>query len=213
MKSLAINGIAGRFGGEKIAVRGLRNNYRLPGQSNWWNPCGIADGYFTNLAPDSGAIGQPDIPGARAGLYEDTGIVNASVELTWNGVDHVGAGPAACINPDADDFGLGLWYENLLYGGTVVLWALGRQPSDIRIIALQNDAGYHTTGTPVTLRLDVTGDVVKCYRDNELMITETVPAELAGSTIHGLSVDINGMTPRLPDQPCAPVDSYRVSGL
>jgi len=212
MRPLAFNGIATRLGGQKIAVRGLRSNHRLPGQSNWWNPCGIADGYFTNLAPDSGATGQPDIPGARAGLYEDTGIVNASVELTWNGVDHVGAGPAACINPDADDFGLGLWFENNIYGGVVALWALGRRPSDIRLIATAPDAGYYS-GQPIVLRMDVTGDIVKCYRDGDLMITETVPAELAGSAIHGLSVDVNGMSPRLPNAPCAPSDSYSVTDI
>ena len=65
------------------------------------------------------------------------------------------------------------------------------------------DAGYHMDGTPVTLRMDVIGNSVKCYRDNELMITETVPDELVGSTIHGLSVDVNAAQPRQPNLPCA----------
>ena len=184
-----------------LGRKALRSNHLL--SDKWWNPCGVVNGYYTNLAPDDGPIGKPDNPGARAGLHENTGQKNVSVEVVWYGNSQYGAGPTVCINPDAKDFGLGFWYEKLLYGGTLVLWALGRQPSDIRMIACLNDAGYHTDGTPVKLRMDVIGNSVKCYRDNELMITETVPDELVGSTIHGLSVDVNAAQPRQPNLPCA----------
>ncbi len=190
----------------------LRSNHLLPGASNWWNPCGVVNGFYTNLAPDDGDIMQPDVPGARAGMYQDTGVSNVSVELVWRGFDRYQAGPMVCINPDASDFGIGFWYEKLIYGGTAVLWALGRQPSNIRMIAQKNDSGYHASGSHMTLRMDVIGDVVKCYRDGVLMMTETVPAELVGSTIHGLSVDVNKADPRLPRQPCA-VAPYKVRAI
>mgnify|MGYP003404851997 FL=1 len=184
-----------------LGRKSLRSNHLF--SDKWWNPCGVVNRYYTNLAPDDGPIGKPENPGARAGLHENTGVKNVSVEVVWCGNSQYGAGPTVCINPDAKDFGLGFWYEKLLYGGTLVLWALGRQPSDIRMIACLNDAGYHTDGAPVKLRMDVIGNSVKCYRDNELMITETVPDELVGSTIHGLSVDVNAAQPRQPNLPCA----------
>lgn len=192
------------LGGTRIAVNGsvlkkscIRSAHKLSGASNWWNPAGVVGGYYTNLNPDDGAVAQSDVPGARAALYQESGIENVTVSCVWNGVHSGGVGgPLACVNFDASEFGLNFVYEHDLFGGTWVLWELGRQPSDIAALATTNEPAAHSDGVDIELAIEIRGTQATCYAGGVSKIVATVPVALRGSTIHGVAVDVNAVTNR-----------------
>ena len=195
---ISSGGVVISFSGQSISVPRWRSLRNLEGASTWWDKCGIVDGYITNLDPDQGAIGQPDNSGARGGLYYDTGYVNTSVTVRTTGYRTVdgGGAPLVCINPDAPELGLTMYYEpDFVFGqGFWVLWNLGRQPSDISVISsFQEDIA---DGTPLEIEMVVGGDTVYCYGNGELKITSTIPVALQGSTLHGISIDVNSVPGR-----------------
>lgn len=188
--------------GSVIRLPALRSAHRLSGASNWWNPAGISGGYYTNLAPDGGAIAQPDNPGGRAALYIETGAEEVTVSCTWNGV-HAGGvgGPMACVVPSATEFGLSFVYEHDLFSGTWVLWELGRQPDDVAALATANEPGAHSDGVDIELSIQIRGTQVTCFAGGVSKIVSTVPVALRGSTLHGVAVDVNAVTDRPPNLP------------
>ena len=195
------------------------------GASNWWDEIGVVDSggvtYYTNPNPNQGAGAQPNNSGARSCAYYNTGFTDVSVEVTWYGVYNAGSsGPIVCINPDEEDFGLTFYIEN--FGGSTgwvyVLWNVGRQPNDISPAALAQTSD-HTSGVPVVLRMDVVNNNVKCYADGVLITlvnadtglssdTYAIPGPsfpngLSGSTMHGVSIDVNKNGPQ-PSQGSTP---------
>jgi hypothetical protein len=188
--------------------------HSLAGQDNWWDEIGVVDiggvSYYTNPNPDQGAGAQPNNSGARGCALYNTEFTDVSVEVIWPGVYASGqSGPVVCINPDEDAFGLCLYLED--FGGQWVhtLWDLGRKPNDLRPAAVAF-ADAHTSGDPVVLRMDVVGNNLKCYQDGVLLTlnnavtglpsdTYPIPSELAGSTVHGVSIDVNKNGPQVPN--------------
>lgn len=201
MTALSVGGARLGLGGA-VGVPAWRSAHRLTGASNWWNPMGVVSGHYANLAPDDGTPGQPDVPGARAALYQETGISEVTVSVTWPGVHANGVGgPMVCVNPDADEFGLAFVYEHDLFSGTWVLWEMGRQPDDVAVLGSQNDPGGHTDETAVQLSIEVRGTQATCRVDGVSKIVATIPVALQGSTIHGVIVDVNAVTDRPPNVP------------
>ena len=181
------------------------------GASSWWDQVGIitSDGntYYTNPNPDQGAAGQPNNSGARGCAYYTTGFTDVSVEVTWKGLPSAQAGPVVCINPNDDKFGLALYYEDFGdYGYKYVLWNLGQEPNEITIAATAS-APTHTPGVPVVLKMEVVGRFLTCYVDGSAISLvrnaagppaasatydiQTYAAGLYGSTLHGISIDVN----------------------
>jgi len=195
-----------RYAGKRIVSNRLRSAHTLPGQSNYWDVGGIVDGFYTNTNPDQGAIAQPDNPGGRCAFYEDTGAVDVDVSVLWPGnySTQGNCGPIVCINPDVAAFGLCFYYEQLLFGGVYVVWLLGRQPSDITIHAFGAiGAGEHAEGDPLELKMSVRGDTVYCYANGNYRMACVIPAALQGSTLHGVSIDVNGVPGRPANLPVA----------
>lgn len=191
-------------GGDLLHLPPWRSAHRLPGQSNWWNPAGVVNGYYTNLAPDDAPIMLPDAPGARAVLYEDTGLEECTISCVWTGAHDAGTigGPIACVNPDAPEFSLCFVYEFGIFGGTWACWHLGRQPDDIELIvpdAIKNEPTGHVSGVPVELSIQIVGNQAICRADGVEKINYTIPVSLRGSTIHGVLIDVNGS--RQPNEP------------
>ncbi len=185
----------------------------LAGASSWWDPIGtvVKDGkqWFTNPNPDQGpAAGSNGATGsgARAGVFTDTGLTDVSVSSTRHSAPRGHSGPVVCINPDDTKFGLALFLEDFYGTGALsyVLWELGRQPDDLDPI-LFAFAPNRVEGHDVVLRMDVEGGILKCYADDVLItwiggsttydISALAPG-LLNSTLHGMSVDVNGDGPQ-----------------
>lgn len=201
-RAVSLGGRRLTLAGDAVRMTMLRSAHRLSGAANWWNPAGIVSGHYTNLAPDDGAIAQPDVPGGRAALYMETEAEDVTVSCTWNGV-HAGGvgGPMACVVPSATEFALNFVYEHDLFSGTWVLWELGRQPDDIAALATFNEPGSHTDGADVELTIRVRGTEVTCLAGGVSKIVTTVPLSLRGSTLHGVALDVNAVTDRPPNLP------------
>lgn len=195
--AMSLGGSIVKLVGSRLRCSKWQSSHRLAGASNWWNPAGIVNGYFTNLAPDAGAAGQPNHPGGRASLYRETGITDVTIAVTWSGVhDGEQGGPMVCVTPSATEFALGFAYEPAIFGGAWVLWQLGRQPDNINALASVSDPGGHTDGVPVVLSMEVTGTQVVCKADGVVKISaQTIPAALQGSTKHGVWVDVQAYGP------------------
>ena len=188
----------------------LTSAHTLAGASDWWDPIGIVyDGgkqWFTNPNPDQGAAAQPSNSGARACAFNDTGFTDVSVSSTRHSAVGGHSGPVVCINPDDTKFGLALFLEDFYGTGALsyVLWELGRQPDDLDPI-LFAFAPNRVEGHDVVLRMDVEGGILKCYADDVLItwiggsttydISALAPG-LLNSTLHGMSVDVNGDGPQ-----------------
>jgi hypothetical protein len=207
--------------GEIVSIGGTIPTLGVPwisantntGASNWWDEVGVVNSggvtYYTNPNPDQGAGAQPNNSGARGCAYYTTGFTDVSVEVTWYGVyDGGSAGPIVCINPNDSKFGLTLYYEDFGAFWAYFLWNVGRQPDDITIAA-SAIAPAHTSGVPVVLRMDVVSNSVKCYVNGSLITllnagtglsstTYPVPSGLVGSTLHGISIDVNKNGPQPP---------------
>jgi hypothetical protein len=192
--------------------------HTLTGASSWWDPIGtvVKDGkqWFTNPNPDQGpAAGSNGATGsgARAGVFTDTGLTDVSVSSTRHSAPRGHSGPVVCINPDDTKFGLTLFLEDFFGTGALsyVLWELGRQPSDIDLVASAS-APNRVEGHDVVLRMDVEGGILKCYADDVLITFKhrytdlvsttydisTLAPGLLNSTLHGMSVDVNGDGPQ-----------------
>lgn len=195
--TIAADGTRLAVAGTRLAVPSWRSCHHLPGASSWWDRCGIHNGWFTNLNPDQGAIAQPNNSGARCAVYQETGRANITVTTTWAG-NHGGGvgGPMVCVDPDDNDFGLCFLYEYDLFDGTWVLWAMGRQPDDLRVVASLNDPDAHVDEVDMVVSMVVDDGEVRCYADDVLKITEDIPAGLVGSTLHGIAVDVNAAVGR-----------------
>lgn len=185
----------------------------LAGASSWWDPIGtvVKDGkqWFTNPTPNqdpaagtNGSTGS----GARAGVFTDTGLTDVSVSSTRHSAPRGHSGPVVCINPDDTKFGLALYLEDFYGNGALsyILWELGRQPSDIDLVASAS-APNRVEGHDVVLRMDVEGGILKCYADDVLITwiggsttydISTLAPGLLNSTLHGMSVDVNGDGPQ-----------------
>lgn len=179
--------------GAKLAIPSAKfqnwhSSHYLLGAYDWWNPCGIVDGHYTNLAPDQDQAILPWNPGGRSSLWRETGLTDLKLSVEWPGVHADGeCGLMACMVEDESEFALGFNYESGL--GSWVLWELGRQPNEISAIDLTVDA--HTDGEPVTLSVEISGTTITCKANGVTKITHTIPAALQGSTRHGIFVDVN----------------------
>jgi len=213
--TLSINNTRLMVSSSRLNIPTWKSAHKLSGQDNFWNPAGIVGGYFTDTAPDSataGTLGGP--PGARAALYEDFGMSDVDVTLVWNGVHDAQAGPMVCINTAEDEFGLTFYRETSGVLAGWHLWNVGRDPSQLTsaMPAVAQDAP-HVDGDDVTLRMVVDGDNLKCYGDGDLKFDYTIPANLLGSTIHGVSVDVHLYSGRPADLPCALASSFVLEGI
>jgi len=190
--------------GIKLAVPAWKQAYQLSGASNWWNRAGIVTissvDYFTNSDPDQGAIGQANIPGGRACLYQDIGTVNYEISVTWTGDELLPCGPTVCITPADTAFGLNFCYEDTITA--YVLWKIGRQPSDVAVLATSASTA-HTDGVDVVLKMVVSNGFVTCYADGVEKIAATaIPSGLVASTIVGVNMDVNPSVGRPANQAC-----------
>jgi len=172
----------------------LGNGWRSANDDHprWWDPIGLYQGSPVNTRPDLGPIAQPDNAGGRSAAYQDFGKEygdNFRVGLTWNGKHHAPAGPLACINLDDPDWALTFVFEPEIYGGTYVLWAMGRQPHQIRVVAAK--AGKHANGVPQYFEMRVRKGAVTCFADQDEILASPIPAGLVGATRHGFCLDVN----------------------
>lgn len=179
----------------ETAFQNWHSSHTLSGAYDWWDPCGIVDGHYTNLLPDKDPAAFPNNPGGRASIWQETGVANSTIRVVWPGVHADGkCGIMACMVPSDTDFALGFNYESAL--GLWVLWKLGKQPSDISYLGYV--AGDHTDGVPVVLSVVISGtSTITCKADGTTVITATIPAGLQGSTKHGIFIDVN----RVPGRP------------
>jgi hypothetical protein len=176
-----------------------------------WHPGFYGCGDFTNLEPDLGAIMQPNNSGARCGIYQESNDSDVTVTATWSGDHSAGVGaPMVCVNPNDDDFGLAFVYEYELFGGTYVLWAMGRQPDDVRVVFAVNDPG-HIDGAPIELAVRVSGSTVTCFADGGEILEDEVPLGLRASTMHGLAIDVNAAPGRSADLPVIVASSFAIT--
>lgn len=190
----------------KIAIPSAKfqnwhSSHYLSGAYDWWDPCGIVDGHYTNLQPDQEQAILPNNPGGRSSLWRETGLSDLTVSVTWPGVHADGeCGLMMCVSPNETEYALGFNYESAL--DAWVLWKLGRQPDDIAALALTVDA-THVDGTPVVLSCTISGSTITCKADGVTKITNAgspagfaIPAGLIGSTRHGIFIDVNRVTGR-----------------
>lgn len=165
--------------------------------SDWWNPCGVHNGYWTNLAPDQAPIMQPDAPGGRAAAVQATPWRDVEVTVTWPGVHADGAG-GPIIHAEGTEFhgGLAFCCEPELLGGLWVLWGIGLQPDGIVLLGAAS-AAAHVDGTPVVLGISLAGETVTCTVDGTPVIVEDFPHDDDDSLhFHGVVVDVNGVPGR-----------------
>ena len=189
--------------GGRLSAPNLRSAHRLQGDEfyKWWNPCGIVDGKFVNLAPDDAPILQPDMPGGRACLYRDTGWRDVEIVYQWTGIRHQQGAPLLCINKDDPMFGIGVWIETeILPPATIIVaWQIGRQPSDIYVPSNDESNTWirggptYGEGRQYEIKMRVKNGRMKGYVDGVEYISIEVPEGLRDSTIHGMSLDVNGM--------------------
>jgi len=171
---------------------------------HWWDPLALFDESPVNTDPDKGKIGQPDNAAGRTAAYQDFGAAYAdgfSVSTWWNGKHQAVAFPVVCISPEDPDWGLAFCYEPEIAGGVWVLWALGRQPHQIRLIRAGTLPGSakHTDGTRMLLEMCVSGNTVTCLSDGKEILQHAIPAALRGSTMHGFGLDVNPVPGRPPN--------------
>lgn len=141
-EALRIDSSAVLIDGNKVTLPAWKSAHLLSGASNWWDRAGVVGGYFTNLDPDTGAAQQPNNPGGRACLYQETGLPNVSIECDWHGIHGAGCFPVVCIDETNAAFGIGFWREIFL--GQWRVWELGKQPDDIT--GLQTDTLIDVSG-------------------------------------------------------------------
>jgi hypothetical protein len=164
----------------------------------WWDPLELRGGSPVNICPDPGPIASPTGSGARATAYRDFGTNFCNhfcISVLWNGNHKAPGFPVACINRNHPDFGLAFCYEAEFMGGAYVLWALGRQPDEIRILAGAK-GGDHTDSTPMWHRMRIENDRVTCFADDKEILSSSIPEALRGSSIHGFGLDVNPMEGR-----------------
>ncbi len=168
---------------------------------NWWDPLEIRKAAPVNTNPDKGPIVQPDNAAGRTAAYHDFGPAyadNFTIGTWWNGKHHAVGFPIACINLENPDWGLAFCYEPQIAGGVYVLWAMGRQPHQIRVVKSASGP-KHTDGTRMFLEMRVNGGSMTCMADGQEVLASPIPAELAGSTVHGFGVDVNPVPGRPPN--------------
>lgn len=164
---------------------------------DWWNPCGIVNGHWTNLAPDDAPIMQPDAPGGRSMAVMVTPWADVEVTVTWPGVHADGAG-GPIIHAEGTEFhgGLSFCYEPDLFAGLWVLWGIGLQPDEVVLLAASGSPA-HVDGTPVVLGISLAGETVTCTVDGAPVIVEEFPHDDAGPMhYHGVVVDVNAVPGR-----------------
>jgi hypothetical protein len=170
---------------------------------NWWDPLELRNAAPVNTNPDKGAIGQPDNAAGRTAAYQDFGpdyADNFTIGTWWNGKHHAHGFPIACINLENPDWGLAFCYEPQIAGGVYVLWAMGRQPHQIKVVKGKGAKGVkHMDGTPVFLEMRVNGGAVTCLADGRQILTSPIPAALVGATVHGFGLDVNPVPARPPN--------------
>ena len=167
----------------------------------WWDPVELRNAAPVNTNPDKGPIAQPNNAAGRVAAYRDFGrgyADNFTVGVWWNGKHQAVGFPIACINLENPDWGLAFCYEPQLFGGHYVLWALGRQPNQIRVVKVATGP-KHADGKPMFLEMRVQGDKVKCLADGKEILESPVPKSLVGSTIHGFGLDVNPVPGRRPN--------------
>jgi hypothetical protein len=182
------------------------SSHLVAGHQNWFNPCGIVNGHYTNLNPDNEQAALRDNPGGRAYMFRETGAANVTLEVVWPGVHsedglayHGECGILACVDLANPAYGMGFNYESGF--GAWVLWgAVGREPYNIAmagysILDAQSEAW--PSGTPATLRVEISGSSIVCKVDGVIKCSATIPAALVGMTKHGVYVDVN----RVPGRP------------
>ena len=167
----------------------------------WWDLLELRGHLPVNIRPDHGPIVQPDNSGGRASAYRDFGAAfsdDFSIGVSWNGRHQAPGCPVACINLEDPDWGLAFCYEPEIEGGAYILWALGRQPNNIRVV--QSAKGpSHADGAPMYFEMQVHKGAVRCLADDGEILTAAIPPALVGSTIHGVLVDVNPVPGRLAD--------------
>ncbi len=183
----------------------LNNGWRSmhEDQAVWWDPVELRSGSPVNIDPDPGPIALPTGSGARAGAYRDFGTQFSNhfcVAVLWNGKHQAPGFPIACINSSHSDYGLAFCYEPEFSGGAYVLWALGRQPNEIRIVAAAK-GGDHIDGTPMWHRMLIENGRVTCFADDQKILSSLIPDALRGSVIHGFGIDVNPIAGRPPNVP------------
>lgn len=168
---------------------------------NWWDRLELHEAAPVNTNPDKGPIVQPNNAAGRVAAYRDFGPDYAdgfSLGTWWNGKHHAVGFPIACINLDHPDWGLAFCYEPEIAGGIYVLWAMGRQPHQIRVVK-GAPGGKHSDGTPIFLEMRVKGDTITCLADGREILTSPIPAALVGATTHGFGLDVNPVPGRPPN--------------
>lgn len=173
---------------------GWTNAYDL--EPTLWDDIEISGNTLACPTPTGGTPGVD--PAGRAAIFRDFGDAYSGgvhVRCIWNPTDpnDVG-GPMVHVVPNAPMFGLGFYYEPGL--DCFLLWAIGREPSDVSPVAV-SALGLILTG-PMVLEIISDGTTVNCYQDGNLRITAAVPAELVGSTVHGIEIDVEDTSAHLP---------------
>jgi hypothetical protein len=170
-------------------------------KANWWDPLEIRNAAPVNTDPDQGPIAQPDNAAGRAAAYQDFGrdyADNFNIRIHWNGKHQAVGFPIACINLKDPDWGLAFCYEPGILGGVYVLWAMGRQPSEIRVVK-GAPGGKHVDGEAMILEMRVQGGTVTCMADGKEILKSPIPKALVGATTHGFGLDVNPVPGRPPN--------------
>ena len=100
----------------------------------WWDKFKIVDGIPVIPNPDRGLICQTGNSGSRAAFYRDFGPdfkSNFSTSIVWNGMRPYEGTALIHVNPDDDDFGLGVWYAGVI--DSFFIGAVGRKPNNFTV--------------------------------------------------------------------------------
>lgn len=171
----------------------------LAGQSDWWDALEVLDEYVVIPSPDDGAILQDTNSGGRAAAYKDWGggyDRDVRVDAWWSGDYPLEGTPLICVNPDVSEFGIGVWPANNVppFGSVYLFGTVGRKPSEFDVTATSVELADHVDGTrrKFSFVLSSDGTTVDFYVDDELIFEDQpIPANLQGSTSHGVAIDTN----------------------